>query len=209
LITSPPAPCVLCLAEAERSGAKRSDAERQAERSGATRSEAERQAERSGGAGWSSQHFRSVGPSTVAARLPATRAPLDRREEPVPCETPAPMPGVWLLAFETTTSSLTLADDGELVVNPPTLRQIGKHPPAPKKSGRPAKGARWRTPSVTLARRLSPRSTRPSLWLVVGAVSRYTRPLRVAGRHFELVRRGLTPPPVGPFFRRNFVSRAI
>ena len=37
----------------------------------------------SGGAGWPSQHSRSVGPPTVAARSPATRAPLDRRAEPV------------------------------------------------------------------------------------------------------------------------------
>ena len=37
----------------------------------------------SGGAGWPSRHSRSVGPSTVAARSPATRAPLDRRAEPV------------------------------------------------------------------------------------------------------------------------------
>ena len=32
-------------------------------------------------------------------------------------------------------------DDDELVVNPPTPCQIGKHPPAPKTSGRPARGA--------------------------------------------------------------------
>ena len=37
----------------------------------------------SGGAGWPSQHSRSVGPPTVAARSPAMRAPLDRRAEPV------------------------------------------------------------------------------------------------------------------------------
>ena len=37
-----------------------------------------------------------------------------------------------------------LYDDDELVANPPTLYQISKHPPAPKKNGRPARGARWR-----------------------------------------------------------------
>ena len=35
-------------------------------------------------------------------------------------------------------------DDDELVANPPTPCKIGKHPPAPEKSGRPAKSARWR-----------------------------------------------------------------
>ena len=35
-------------------------------------------------------------------------------------------------------------DDDEFVVNSPTPCQIVKHPPAPKQSGRPARGARWR-----------------------------------------------------------------
>ena len=64
---------------------------------------------RRGPVGRRSQHSRSVGLSTAAAHLPATRVPLNRREEPVPCETPAPMSGVWLMALETAASSLTLA----------------------------------------------------------------------------------------------------
>ena len=52
----------------------------------------------SGGAGWSSLSTFQVGRlSTVAARLPATLAPLDRREEPVPCKRPRRCPecGSW------------------------------------------------------------------------------------------------------------------
>ena len=89
-------------------------------------------------------------PHAPENRAPA-RAPVDR----FPCQTSVPgLPMLvreekWFqLALPEAIASRLANDDDEFAINPPTPCQIGKHPPAPKKSGRPARGARWRASVV-------------------------------------------------------------